>query len=252
MSPLLIATLCGTMLGTSFLSGIFGMAGGLILVGVLLALMPVPDAMMLHGITQLASNCWRALLWVTHVRWKAVAAYVAGCAIAVILWSFTRYVPSQPVALLLLGLTPFAIRLAPQSDKINAESVPQGVACGAACMMLILLTGVAGPLIDTFFLSGKLDRRQIVATKATCQVFGHSAKLLYFGALIDQTASVDPVVAVLAVICSMIGTSLAAKVLKVMTDQQFRAWANRIITAICGYYVAHGTFLVLMAGTITR
>ena len=49
-------------------------------------------------------------------------------------------------------------------------------------MTLLLLTGVAGPLIDQFFLGGKLDRREIVATKAMCQIFGHAAKLVYFGA----------------------------------------------------------------------
>ena len=52
MSPLLISTLCLAMVGTSFLSGIFGMAGGMILVGILLAILPVPEAMMLHGVTQ--------------------------------------------------------------------------------------------------------------------------------------------------------------------------------------------------------
>ena len=72
MSPLLIAALCLTMVGTSFLSGIFGMAGGMILVGILLALLPLPDAMMLHGVTQMASNGWRALLWWRYVRWSAV------------------------------------------------------------------------------------------------------------------------------------------------------------------------------------
>ena len=36
MSPLLISVLCLAMVGTSLLSGIFGMAGGMILVGVLL------------------------------------------------------------------------------------------------------------------------------------------------------------------------------------------------------------------------
>ena len=110
----------------------------------------------------------------------------------------------------------------------------QGAIYGVACMTLILLTGVSGPLIDTFFLGGKLDRREIVATKAVCQIFGHAAKLIYFGAVIDQAASVDPIVAGLAIIASMIGTSLAAKVLLAMTDRQYRSWANRIITAIAG------------------
>ena len=103
----------------------------------------------------------------------------------------------------------------------------QGAIYGAACMTLILLTGVSGPLIDTFFLGGKFDRREIVATKAMCQIFGHAAKLIYFGAVIEQAASVDPIVAGLAIIASMIGTSLAAKVLLAMTDRQYRSWANR-------------------------
>jgi uncharacterized membrane protein YfcA len=114
-------------------------------------------------------------------------------------------------------------------------------------MTLILLTGVAGPLIDTFFLGGKLDRREIVASKAMCQVFGHAAKLVYFGAVIDQAASLDPLVAILAVASSMIGTTLAAKVLLAMSDKQYRVWANRIITAIAGYYVAHSAVLIALA-----
>jgi len=246
MTPLMIAALCLAMVGTSFLSGIFGMAGGMILVGILLVMMPVPEAMMLHGVTQMASNGWRGLLWWRHVRWALVAAYVTGCALALGVWSFTRYVPSLPIALLLLGLTPFLVRLLPKSFRPNAESLPQGAIYGTVCMTLILLTGVAGPLIDTFFLGGKFDRREIVATKAICQIFGHAAKLIYFGTLIDQAASVDPIVAALAIVSSMIGTSLAKQVLEAMSDQQYRKWANAIIVTIAGYYVVHGTYLLVV------
>jgi hypothetical protein len=42
MSATLMFGLLSTMVATSFLSGIFGMAGGLILMGVLLALLPLP------------------------------------------------------------------------------------------------------------------------------------------------------------------------------------------------------------------
>jgi uncharacterized membrane protein YfcA len=252
MSPLLISALCVAMVGTAFLSGIFGMAGGLILIGILLAIMPVPEAMMLHGVTQMASNGWRGLLWIRHVRWLPVAWYLLGCAIALLVWSFTRYVPSTPVALLMLGLTPFLVRLAPKDYQPNPESLRQGGLYGLACMTLILLTGVAGPLIDQFFLGGRFERREIVATKAICQIFGHAAKLIYFGSLIDQGASVDPIVAGLAIASSMIGTTLAKRVLEAMSDQQYRRWANGIITAIAGYYVAHGTVLIVLAHAYAR
>jgi hypothetical protein len=30
-----------------------------------------------------------------------------------------------------------------------------------------------------------------------------------------------------------------------MTDVQFRLWANRLITVIAGYYIIHGTLLLM-------
>ena len=246
MSALLTLAICATMLGTAFLSGIFGMAGGMILIGVLLALLPLPEAMVLHGVTQMASNGWRAALWIRHVRWVSVVPYALGIVLALWLWSLTRYVPSKPAALLLLGGMPFAARLMPARLTPNPESRVQGVIYGMVCMGLILLTGVAGPLLDTFFLGSKaFDRKQIVATKAACQVFGHAAKLVYFGGLIEQAASLDPVMALLAIAMSMLGTTLAANVLDKMTDIQFRRWANRVITTIASYYVLQGGYLLL-------
>jgi uncharacterized protein len=64
----LAAALTAAILSTSFISGVFGMVGGMILMGVLLAIMPVAAAMVLHGVTQMASNGWRAWLWRTHIR----------------------------------------------------------------------------------------------------------------------------------------------------------------------------------------
>src|SRR5947209_3290191 len=248
MSLILTAVVCLTMVGTAFLSGIFGMAGGLILMGVLLVIMPVPDAMMLHGVTQMASNGWRGLLWIKHVRWSAMAAYLAGCAVALAAWSLWRYVPSKAVALLMLGGAPFLVRLVPAQLKPNPDSIVQGTLYGVICMTLLLLTGVAGPLLDSFFLGGKLGRREIIATKAACQIFGHAAKLLYFGAVIDQAANLDPVVAGLAIAASMLGTTLAARVLERMSDAQFRRWSNRIITAVSGYFVVYGCYVLAVTG----
>src|SRR5215468_10890473 len=205
----MILAIGSVMVATAFLSGIFGMAGGLILIGILLVLLPLPEAMALHAITQMASNGWRGLLWWKHVRLRIVAIYLVGCAIALAAWGLTQYVPSKPVALMMLGATPFLVRLLPPNLKPNPESVAQTILYGVMCTTLMLLTGVSGPLFDSFFLGGKLDRREIVATKSVCQLFGHAMKLAYFTALIGQGATVDPVIAAIAVAASMLGTSLA-------------------------------------------
>ena len=244
MSIPLIVILCTTMLATSFLSGIFGMAGGMILIGVLLAIMPLPEAMALHAVTQMASNGWRALLWLKYVMWRSVAAYLVGAAIAMALWSLTKYVPSKALALLLLGVTPFMARLMPANLKPNPDSAPQGVIYGVICTTLLLLTGVTGPLLDTFFLGGNSDRREKIATKGICQLFGHGAKLVYFGGVIDAAASVDPMIAGMAITATVIGTTAASGVLHRMTDAQFRSWSNRIITAVSGYFVIYGGYVL--------
>ncbi|NQW11061.1 MAG: TSUP family transporter [Alphaproteobacteria bacterium] len=247
MTPVIIIFISATMIATSFLSGIFGMAGGLVLVGVLLAIMPLPLAMALHAITQMASNGWRAMFWWRLVRWPIVGAYMIGCGGALLVWSVWLYVPSKGLALLLLGTLPFVNRLIPSDRRANPERFRDGVGYGALCMTLMLLTGVAGPILDQFFLTGGLDRRQIVATKGMCQLFGHGVKLLYFGAIIDQAAAVDPILAGVAIVASMIGTMLSKTVLERMSDTQYRCWGGRLITGISAYYAMHGTYLVVLA-----
>lgn len=248
MSSLLILGICTVMVGTSFLSGLFGMAGGMILIGVLLTVLPVPTAMTLHAVTQMASNGWRALLWWRHVRWIVVAAYIAGAGIALTVWSVWLFVPSKPMALLFLGVTPFLARLIPEHLRPTPARFTHGMALGGTCMSLLLLTGVAGPLLDQFFLAGgTLDRRQIIATKGMCQIFGHASKLLYFGALIHNTGSVDPTLAGFAIASAMIGTMLSKKALEAMSDTTYRRWAGHLITAVSGYYVLQGTYLMVTA-----
>ena len=120
MTPLMIAALGALMVATAFLSGLFGMAGGMILIGVLLMLMPLPTAMVLHAITQMASNGWRAFLWRAHIRWRPVFVYLIGCALALGVWSIARYVPDKPIALLLLGRD--AVHGAADAEEPQAQS----------------------------------------------------------------------------------------------------------------------------------
>lgn len=241
---ILLVFLSVVVLGTSFLSGIFGMAGGLILVGVLLAVMPLPDAMVLHAVTQISSNGWRCALWIRQVRWRIVAFYTAGALAAVAAWSAVQFVPEKPWALLGLGASPFLVRLLPKGLAPDAESAQQAVAYGGTCMMLMLLTGVSGPLADSFFLGGKLDRREIIATKSMCQTISHALKLVYFAALIDDAGAIDPWLGGTAILASAAGTVLARRVVEAMSDAAFRRWGGRIITAIGLFYLAQGAWLL--------
>ncbi len=245
MTPVLMLIVGLSMFATAFVSGIFGMAGGMILIGVLLAILPVPAAMILHAVTQITSNGWRALLWWRYIRLGSAAGYMIGCVLALTAWSLFRYVPHKAVAMLMLGVTPFLVRLLPARFKPDAARVDHGVLYGVICMSLMLLTGVSGPLLDTFFLGGRLDRREMVATKAVCQVFGHAAKLFYFGELVAHAGALDERMMIVAVVAAMSGTTLARRFLEGMSNSQYRLWAARLINSICGYYILQGSYLLL-------
>jgi hypothetical protein len=61
-SAVTLSIIAGSSLATSFISGLLGMAVGMMLMGILLALLPLRAAMMLHCISQLSANGWRALM----------------------------------------------------------------------------------------------------------------------------------------------------------------------------------------------
>lgn len=243
----MIAALATAMVACSFLSGIFGMAGGMILLGILLAVLALPEAMALHAITQMTSNGWRGLLWLRYVRWRSAGGFLAGSAVAFAVWSIWAFVPSKALTLVLLGFAPFVVRLLPAGLKPDPARPLHGVAVGAASMVLMLLAGVSGPLIDTYFLGGKFERREIVATKAICQVCCHTAKLVYFGGLVSQAASLDPLLVGVAIVATIAGTSLAKPVLERLSDAQYRIWAMRIVTTIACVYIAQGLYQLAIA-----
>ena len=59
-SPIIWALITLSAFATSVLSGIVGMAGGMVLMFVLITLLPVSSAMVLHAATQLTANGSRA------------------------------------------------------------------------------------------------------------------------------------------------------------------------------------------------
>lgn len=245
-TALLAAILAISALVTSFISGILGMAGGLILMGILLALMSVPAAMMLHGITQLASNGWRAFLWRAHVDWRVFRGYLYGSIVVTALFAAFQFVVSKPVALIVMGLTPFAALVLPEKLHLNVERRGHAPACGAICSVLNLTAGVSGPILDVFFVRSKMTRHAVVATKATTQSLSHLLKIAYFGGILTiGRGQVEPWLGAMMVALAFVGTTLSTRVLEKMNDASFRLWTRRVVMTIGVFYLASGILLLL-------
>ena len=244
-TALLVGILAVSALVTSFISGILGMAGGMILMGILLALMPLPAAMMLHGITQLASNGWRALLWRSSVDWPVFRGYCYGALVAVALFALVQLVVSKPVALIVLGLTPIVTLWLPKRLELNVERRGHPFGCGIICTILSLTSGVSGPILDIFFVRSRLTRQAVVATKAITQSFSHVLKIAYFGALVTaDRGSVEPWLAAMMVLLAFAGTQASRPVLERMNDESFRFWTRWTVLTTGAFYLASGILLL--------
>jgi uncharacterized protein len=243
----MIATVAAGVVVTSFLSGIFGMAGGMILMGLLLALMPLPAAMVLHAVTQVTSNGWRAWLWRAHIDWRIVGVFSAGSLVTALVFAAVAAIPSKGLALIILGLTPFLALALPEHARLNVARPVHAVVAGVVCMALQLVAGVSGPILDTFFIQSGLDRRGIVSTKAAVQTLSHAVKLVYFGTAVAVIGGEDlsPMILTLAIPLAIVGTQWSRKVLDKMSDEQFRRWSRVIIMALSVIYLGQGTYWLL-------
>src|SRR5215475_15753364 len=109
------AALAASVLSTAFISGVFGMAGGMILMSLLLTFMPLAPAMVLHGLTQIAANIARAWSWRQHIIGPVVLRYTSGALVAGIIVTSGLVAPTKPLALIFIGLVSLTALHLPQS-----------------------------------------------------------------------------------------------------------------------------------------
>ena len=247
-SVLVFSLLAASTLATAFISGILGMAGGMILLGVLLAVLPLPAAMMLHGISQLASNGGRAFMLRREVDWRVFRGFVIGAAVAFAAFVATRLVVGKAAALIAMGIMPFVALLLPEKLHLNVERRGHSLACGLVSMALSLTAGIAGPILDVFFVRSKLSRHAVVATKALTQTLAHLVKIVYFGGVMAiEGAEVSPWLAATMVALAFLGTSLSRRVLERISDASFRQWTRWTVMTLGVLYLASGLSLALTA-----
>src|SRR6267378_6476413 len=218
------------------------MAGGMILVGVLLVYFDVATGMVIFSVIQFVANGWRAVLWWRFVLWRIFFVYVSGAVLSFAVMRYVAIVPSKAAVYLGLGILPFLIELLPLKARPNIEWRGVPFITGVLTTVIQLLTGVGGLFLDIFFQKSMLDRKTTSATKAVTQTFSHVVRAVYFGSLAGF-GDVPLWACAPAILLAIAGTSLAPFVIERMTDHGFRQWTRAIIFAISAIYLARAGWL---------
>lgn len=230
---------------TSVLSGVLGMAGGMVLMALLPLKLGLGAAMITHGILQFTSNGARAWLLWRHVDFGLLRHTTTGAVAAFLVLLAVRFVPDKALVYLGLGLLPFVRHLPFPAAWLSLHRPWVARACGALVSAVQILAGVAGPLLDVFFLSSKLDRFGVVATKAANQAVAHLLKIaFYLLVFLWEPASIAPgsdaseapflfgVVVPFAVVAAVGGTRLGASLLDRLSEKAFRNATARVVEAV--------------------
>jgi uncharacterized membrane protein YfcA len=234
---------------TSVLSGILGMAGGVLLMGLLVWVLPVQQAMILHAVAQFASNGSRAWIHRRHIHRGGLAAYFLGAALTFCGFAAVTLVPGKMTVFILLGLGPFLAFALPKKWQLDFTKPLHAFASGALVTGFQLTCGVAGPLQAIFFQSGSMTRHETVATKAFTQTAAHVTKFVYFGfvagSLSQAAAGVPLWLFAVIVPAALLGTKTSKSVLAGISDRQFYHATQAILFVIGIVYLQKAVMLWL-------
>lgn len=247
MVELLIPLAAG---GAAAVSGALGMAGGLLLLTFMAAVLPMDAALALHGVTQAASNGSR---WVTHrrhvdrvncLRFAAGAVAAAGAA-----WLLRWRAAPGPVHIA-VGCVPFAALALRRRVALSFDSAGGATACGAAVTATQLAAGVAGPLLDVFFVRSPRTRFEVVATKACTQTISHVLKTVFFAATGSAVGTLDPALAASCAAAAVAGTAVGSRFLARIGDGAFRRAGAVIVLLLGAWHLWIGASLVLAVSAV--
>lgn len=240
MRTMLTAFLLIAAFATSVLSGILGMAGGMILMAILASTLPVAAAMILHGAVQLTANGSRAWFLRSHVEWQVLPWYAAGAGVVLAAFLLLVLVPDAGLVLLLIGLLSLLGRFSGKIARLDITRPPTAVACGAIVTAAQLLAGASGPILDVFYLHSPLSRHAVVANKAVTQAFGHLLKIGYYGSVAGLADDLPIWFIAAAMAMAVAGTRVGTRLLDRVDDAGFRRWSGHAITLIALVCVIEG------------
>lgn len=234
--------MAGMSFASSFITAAMGIGGGVLLLAVMASLVPPLALIPVHGVIQLGSNFFRAVLLRAHVEWRVVAAFAAGAALGVVLGGSVA-VRLDP-ALVQIGIGAFVLwSVLRQPPTWLARA---GALSGVVSSVLTMFFGATGPFVANYVKSLALPRQAHVGTHAVLMTIQHSLKSLTFGFL---GFAFGPWAGFIALMIAMgfLGTMAGKRVLLRLDDRQFRLALTLALVLISARLIWLGT-RALLAG----
>lgn len=220
-----VVVLTAASLLTAAISAVLGMAGGILLLAVMLLFLEPTVAIPVHALVQLASNSSRAVIHSREIRGEMLLPFVLFLVPAGFLTLPLAERAPGDLLRLAIGVFVLVATWRPRwlllgLDPERLPTRPRFAVVGALAGGLGPLIGATGPFIAPFFLGLGLSRFQLIGTKAACQAAGHGAKILVFGVAGFAFLDHAPLFVAMA-LATVAGTALGTRVLHHIDDSLF-------------------------------
>ena len=228
---------------TSMVSAILGMAGGMMLLAVMLSFLSHAEAIPTHAAVQIASNGTRVLAFARNVDLGAFGRFLLGVIPGgsigmLLLWLLGDPGQSEPYLKTLVGAYVLLATWAPVK-RIGATDTGGwwgfplvGFVAGTAA----LTVGAIGPLIAPIFARRNFAKERLIATKAVCQLATHIMKIPAFLLLRDLDVDKLGVLALAMIVVVIPGTLIGKRLLKGLAERHFKI-AYRVALSVAGLKV---------------
>ena len=168
--------------GTSTLTAITGIGGGMMLIAIMPGFLPAAAIVPVHGIVQLFSNSSRAFFGLRFLRWEFVLAFTSGSIIGgLVAAGITLEINLEYTPIVIATYILFTV----WGPKLEFKKPIKGefLLIGAVQTGLSMMVGATGPLGQAALLRKGLQRDALVVTAALMMTFTHLIKIMLFALL---------------------------------------------------------------------
>jgi len=199
---------------TSTIAGVVGIGGGMMLIAILPAFLPLNALIPVHGLTQMSSNLSRAVFGYKDVKVEVVPKFLLGSLIGVSFFAMILYFISLEYVPLFIG-TYILFSLWSQKFNEKIKRFESYILIGFFQSGFSIVVGATGPLATTLLVKDYNDKHTVVATAAALMSITHMLKVfafMIFGFVFFDYIGVLTGMIIGAVAGSWMGTKLRDKI----------------------------------------
>lgn len=179
LSALIILTI--SVFFCSILSGMMGMAGGVLFLGILASFVETAYIVPIYATVMIVSSGSRTVLFYKNINWGIVFRYTLGLLPGAFLGIFIFQLLPKDIIKLAMGIFIMVMIFLPVSRKQSRFDMWIFLPVGLAAGFFGIFFGASGPLTSPFYFRQGIIKEAMIGTKSICSLLEHTLKIFLFG-----------------------------------------------------------------------